>query len=199
MPPFLFSLYLNDLEEFLFNKKKNVIGLSTITDALEIELEIFLKLFIILYADDTVLLAESPFDLQKQIDAFYEYCRLWKLRVNVDKTKVLVFGSRRLPQNLKFDCNGLNIEIVYEFNYLGIVFTKTGNFNVTKKCMINKATRSFYELGRMYKLKIKCQLDLFDKMVKQILLYGCEVWGFGDNDIVKSVILIENFKYFFLI
>ena len=65
--------------------------------------------------------------------------------------------------------------------------------------MINKATRSFYELGRMYKLKIKCQLDLFDKMVKQILLYGCEVWGFGDNDIVKSVILIENFKYFFLI
>ena len=68
MSPFLFSLYLNDLEEFLFNK--NVIGLSTITDALEIELEIFLKLFIILYADDTVLLAESPFDLQKQIDAF---------------------------------------------------------------------------------------------------------------------------------
>jgi hypothetical protein len=68
MPPFLFSLYLNDLEEFLFNK--NVIDLSTITDALEIELEIFLKLFIILYADDTALLAESPFDLQKQIDAF---------------------------------------------------------------------------------------------------------------------------------
>ena len=74
MPPFLFSLYLNDLEEFLFNK--NVIDLSTITDALEIELEIFLKLFIILYADDTVLLAESPFHLQNQINAFHEYCRL---------------------------------------------------------------------------------------------------------------------------
>jgi hypothetical protein len=44
--------------------------LITITDTLEIELEIFLKLFIILYADDTALLAESPFDLQKQIDAF---------------------------------------------------------------------------------------------------------------------------------
>jgi hypothetical protein len=55
---------------------KNVIGLSTITDALEIELEIFPKLFIILYADDTVLLSESPFDLQNQINAFHEYCRL---------------------------------------------------------------------------------------------------------------------------
>ena len=68
-----------------------------------------------------MLLAEPPFDLYKQIDAFHEYCRLWKLRINVDKTKVLVFGSRRLPKNLKFECNGLNIEIVvYECNYLGL-------------------------------------------------------------------------------
>ena len=73
-------------------------------------------------------------------------------------------------------------------NYLGIVFTKTGKFNVTKKCLVDKATRALYEvlkLGCMYKLKIKCQLDLFDKMVKPILLFGCEVWGFGDNDIIE--------------
>ena len=106
------------------------------------------------------------------IEAFHEYCRLWKIVVNVDKTKVMVFGSR-LPKNLTFECNGLNIEIVYEFNYLGIVFTKTGNFNVTKKHMVDKATPALYEvskLGLMYKLKIKCQLNLFDKMVKQIVL-----------------------------
>ena len=23
------------------------------------------------------------------------------------------------------------------------------------------------------------KLDLFDKMIKPVLLYGCEVWGFG--------------------
>jgi hypothetical protein len=42
----------------------------------------------------------------------------------------------------------------------------------------------------MYKLKIKCQLDLFDKMVKPILLYRCEVWDFGDNDIIERAHLI---------
>jgi hypothetical protein len=29
--------------------------------------------------------------------------------------------------------------------------------------------------GRILNLSIKCQLDLFDKIVKPILLYGCEI------------------------
>jgi hypothetical protein len=36
--------------------------------------------------------------------------------------------------------------------------------------------------GRIHNLSIKCQLDLLDKIVKPILLYGCEIWGFGKND-----------------
>ena len=30
-------------------------------------------------------------------------------------------------------------------------------------------------------------LDIFDKTVKPILLYGCETWGFGKNDIIERV------------
>ena len=83
--------------------------------------------------------------------------------------------------------------------YLGIVFTKTGNFNATKKCLVDKATKALYpvlKLGRMYKLKIKCQLDLFDKMVKPTLLYGCEVWGFGDNDTIIERTHLKFVSYF---
>jgi hypothetical protein len=36
-------------------------------------------------------------------------------------------------------------------------------------------------------LSIQCQLDIFDKTVKPILLYGCETWGFGKNDINERV------------
>ena len=43
------------------------------------------------------------------------------------------------------------------------------------------------KIGRMHKLSIKCLLDLFDKMIKPILLYGCEVWGFSDNDILEKI------------
>lgn len=52
---------------------------------------------------------------------------------------------------------------------------------MNKKYLAEKAQKVMYEImkmGRMYKLSIKLQLQLFDKMIKPILLYGCEVWGF---------------------
>ena len=109
---------------------------------------------------------------------FYEYCNLWKLKVNANKTKVMVFENGRLPQNLIFNYDNLNLEIVKYFTYLGIIFTRRGNFSFTKKHLADKALKAMYEvlkMARMYKLSIKCLLDLFDKMIKPILLYGCEV------------------------
>jgi hypothetical protein len=45
------------------------------------------------------------------------------MKVNVDKTKIVVFSKGRLPRNLIFNHNGTNIEIVKNFNYLGIYFS----------------------------------------------------------------------------
>ena len=45
------------------------------------------KLFVLLYADDTVLLAETADDLQHQLYCFELYCETWKLKVNATKTK----------------------------------------------------------------------------------------------------------------
>ena len=57
LSPVLFALYLNDLENFM--QDKNVHGLDSISDDIENELNMYLKLFVILYADDTVLMSES--------------------------------------------------------------------------------------------------------------------------------------------
>ena len=39
----------------------------------------------------------------------------------------------------------------------------------------------------MNNLSVKCQLDLFDRIVKPVLLCGCEIWGFGNNSILEKV------------
>jgi hypothetical protein len=45
----------------------------------------YLKIFIILYADDTVILSESAEGLQEALSAFEKYCNIWKLTGNTNK------------------------------------------------------------------------------------------------------------------
>ena len=46
----------------------------------------FLKIQILLYADDTVIFSESPEGLQKSLNCLAEYCKSWKLSINTEKT-----------------------------------------------------------------------------------------------------------------
>jgi hypothetical protein len=54
-------------------------------------LNIYLKLFALLYADDTVLMAETHDDLQNILNKFCEYCNTWRLKANTDYDTVRVF------------------------------------------------------------------------------------------------------------
>ena len=168
----------------MFFENASLNGLETVSNCIEDKLNIYLKLFALLYADDTVLLAETHDDLQNILNKFGEYCNTWRLKANTDKTKVIVFSRGRQSTNLKFTLNGSELEIVNEFNYLGILFNRTGNFNKAIKKQAEKATKAMFEVlkrGRTHNLSIECQLELFNNMVKPILLHGSEIWGFSKN------------------
>ncbi len=49
-----------------------------------------------LFADDTVLLAESERELQRVVDQFHSVCSSGKLRVNAGKSKVMVFDRKEV-------------------------------------------------------------------------------------------------------
>jgi hypothetical protein len=61
------------------------------------------------------------------------------MKVNVDNTRIVVFSKGRLPRNLISNYNGTNIEIVKDFNYLGVYFSRTGSFKVCKNHLSEKA------------------------------------------------------------
>ena len=54
-------------------------------------LTVFLVIFVLLYADDTVIFAETSEGLQRNIDIFGTYCNQWKLSVNCAKSKIMIF------------------------------------------------------------------------------------------------------------
>ena len=46
---------------------------------------------------------------------------------------------------------------------------------------------SILKKSRLLNLSVDDQLHLFDKIVIPILLYGCEIWGFGNLDVIERV------------
>ena len=121
LSPLLFSLCLNDVE---FSLAKNMkVGLN-IHDKY---FDLFLRIIILMNADDTVLFAESEEELQTSLNDFVSYCNEWKLTINPDKTKNLEFGERiKKTHNIKI--HGRAIEDVDTVKYIGVLFPKTRSF-----------------------------------------------------------------------
>ena len=81
LSPFLFSIFVNDLNHFLMSK-----GLNGLTcEFNNNDIYIYLKLMLLVYADDTVLFSDSENDMQCALNAFKEYCDEWRLTVNIEK------------------------------------------------------------------------------------------------------------------
>jgi len=55
--PFLFSVFLNDLEDYFKNLAE--CPLEIVKEKLEANLHIFIEIIVLLYADDTVIFSES--------------------------------------------------------------------------------------------------------------------------------------------
>ena len=85
LSPLLFAIYLNDFKLFLTEKYN---GLAKVSSSISDELNVYLKIFCLLYADDTLVLAESADQLQKALDGLNIYCKRWALKVNKKKLRL---------------------------------------------------------------------------------------------------------------
>ena len=182
LSPILFSMYVNDLYKYLISKDCKGLSVPFEDDNKKLY---YLMLPIVMYADDSVIFGTNKKSLQKSLDEYAKYCRDWKLDINVDKTKILCFGRKH--KNV-FTINNEVIENVDVFKYLGVLFSKNGRFEKAKIENINKARRGMYSLRKSFREKhipIDCQLDLIEKTIDPILLYGCEIWGVGNIDIIE--------------
>ena len=192
LSPVLFSLYLNDLVSFLDQKCRGLSQLSELTHKyMDTDtLYYHLKLFILLYADDTVILSDTAEDLQEGLIAMEEYCKLWALQINTEKTKVCIFTRKRklAPNNFLF--NGDSLEIVNSFNYLGVAFSSSGRFALhlaNRVSASRKAVFSLLQKIRKFQLPIDLSLYLFDMLIVPVMFYGIEVWGYENLEQFEKI------------
>ena len=107
----LFLYFVNDIVSS-FNE--NIEGLFELND---------MKLFILLFADDAILFAQTPEALQSLLNDLSTYCDTWGLKINRNKTKIMIFERGRLTK-FDFSLNNTVLEIVTSFKYLGVHFFK---------------------------------------------------------------------------
>ena len=150
----------------------------------------YIQLFLILYADDMALMAESSDGLQKTLNCFEKYCNLWKLTVNTTKTKVVIFSKKKVRQNQSFKVKGQNNEIIDSYCYLGMLLNYNGNFCTARKKITEQAHKALFAVYRKIRnitIPVDLQLKLFDSLVIPILLYASEVWGFENKESIEKV------------
>ena len=164
LSPFLFSVYLNDLESFFFHNDLNG-GIEYSSSHLDNAAYIYFKLFILLYADGTVIMSESPNGLQSALNVYNDYCKQWKLTVNINKSKVIIFSKGR-QANYSFVLNDQILDIESDYKYLGVLFSKSGSFYSAKKQLVNQAEKAMYSLIRKSRsliLPLDLQIELYEK------------------------------------
>ena len=197
LSPLLFALFLNDFNAFIGARYD---GLTTVMEDFMAlhpeEVELFHQLFCLLYADDTLLLAETPHCLQVALNALHEYAATYHLTVNLEKTQIIVFSRGLITDNSlpAFLYGHDRVDVVKEYVYLGCTFRYDGKFTTTtshlsgatgttveKQLVVAKraANALLYRATRL-QLPLDLVIDLFDKLVTPVLLYGSEVWGFSD-------------------
>ena len=194
LSPILFAIFLNDLVEFI---SKGFDGLSDITEAVHLlcdneDIEVYFKLYLLLYADETVILAESKEQLQTALNSMYLYCQTWKLEVNLSKTKVVIFSKKKVKEKPVFTYNCENIVVVDDFVYLGVTFTHNGSFAKHKSSLLEQGRKAMFSVLKKIKrlnIPVDIQLQMFECMVTPMLLYGSEVYGYEKSDIIESLFL----------
>ena len=170
LSPLLFNIFISDLASHLGKPEHNAPNLCDFKD-----------LGCILWADDLVVLSKDEEGLCKMINDLGIYAADNGLKINEDKTKVMIFNKTGRLMRRNFQCNNLSIHSVREYKYLGFMITPSGEILTGLKDLKSRATYALVQLrrklGENFRKYPNVTLHLFDALIKPILIYMSDFWG----------------------
>ena len=179
LSPLLFGVFIDQFEAFAAERAPQV-GV-TLGAAFGGEL-----LRVLLYADDMVLMASDSAGLQRLLEVLEEFCATYNMRVNIDKTEVVVFGRKAYQPTegqAEWTHRGAPLRVSPEFKYLGIILHSTRGMSPAISHLKAAALRATWAMhSRCKRLGIRdisMRLRLFRILAEPIMCYCSEVWGPG--------------------
>ena len=131
LSPTLFAIFINDLADEI---KASKIGIDLDKDTL---------VNILLYADDIVILAKNENDLQDLLNIVENWCKRWRLEVNLAKTNVMhVRPKRKESSKFMFLFNKHDVPYCKEYKYLGCQINENLDFGCTVSVLADSVSRA---------------------------------------------------------
>ena len=157
--PFLFNIFINDIT--LITKSK-----------------------VILFADDAAFyITDDCFQscmnkLNQLIEVLFEWATFNRLVPNIRKTKLMLITPRIVPDLPIVLFNGIELEWVDSFKYLGTVIDRKLNFN----CHVDQVCKSLSKMrGVIYAVSdlipSNILLTLYKSLVLPLLINNIIIWG----------------------
>ena len=138
-----------------------------------------------------------------ELEKVNEWLKINKLSLNVSKTKFMVFKHR----NSKFDANKIQIllnmekvELVFQYNFLGIEITHDLTWNAHINKIASKISRAVGILNRLKNvLPLQALKQIYHSLVTSRIYYGNLLWGKNPKRIVilqkKCLRIITKSRY----
>ena len=178
LSPLLLIFFVNDMYDSLYDVSIESICIEEIS------------IFLLLFADDTVLFSYTKEGLQSLLYKLHRYCDKWGISVNLDKTVVMVCKKGRNVENVELICDNHVLKQVNKFTYLGVTLSANGCFYQAQKSLSEQAKRALFSLNSLFytvSLGIEEKIKLFKSMINPIMNYGCEVWGFHKGQDIERL------------
>ena len=158
------------------------------------------KLSILLYADDMVLVANNEKDLQSMLDKMHEWCCKWRLKVNQEKSNIVHFRNSRKPlTNFQFKYGEHILDTVSEYKYLGVLLDEHLKFNSCSKTLADSGGRALSAVISKFKqfkdIGFTSFTKMFNSCVVPVLDYGSGIWAkakVNHSDFIQN----KAYRYF---
>ena len=154
-----------------------------------------------LFADDTALfsaLKSGNFAvraLQRGLTAVADWCALWNIKINEEKTAYVLFTAKRRLPTVELVLNNIILVPTNNVKYLGVTLDKRLTWSTHIHRVRGRALgslRTLYTLFKSNRLKASTKLVLYQVIVRSAMLYACSVWGAAAHTHLKTLQIVQN-------
>ena len=152
------------------------------------------KLSFLMYADDITIyfnledfsFLNREYEINRELEKVNTWFQLNKLTLNVETTKCMLFHKRRTVNPIHILLNNKAIDIVPQFNYLGIILDEHLSWKVDVAMVTGKLSKINGILNRLkYIYPSQVLLTIYKSLFVSHINYGSLVWGQNYDSISK--------------